>query len=70
MFNVYDMCAKLEEKSKLKSKLKAEVEEQTRNGRDELYLRKYDLEKFGYTIDSKEERVYITLQEFNKLINN
>ena len=69
MFNLYEMCAKIEERSKIKNRLKQEVDEQTRNGRDELYLRRYDLEQFGYETDSTDERIYITLNEFNNLLS-
>ena len=54
--------------SNLIEKLEEEITEQTRNGRTEIYISTDDLETLGMTPFENKGRVYIEIDELNKLI--
>ena len=49
-------------------KLNREITEQTRNGRTDIFISTYDLEKLGMSKFENQGRVYIPLDKLNKLI--
>lgn len=52
----------------LLEKLDKEITEQIRNGRTEIYISTDDLEALGMTPFENKGRVYIKIDELNKLI--